>query len=122
MLNGDYLWNNYLKKQQNQKKGHKNNAKISGHKAKNPAANNRIGNMKVMDIRQLLSYTKDRLDFYSSQHSEKLQDFEDDINQGNNEIRRKVDDAFNYNHNDDINNFNDQGRTILKMLTVYIQI
>ena len=70
MLNGDFLWNNVLKKQQ---KGAPLPKKAKNAVAKKGA---RLGSKKgnfminIMDIRQLLLYTKDRLDFYSSQHSE----------------------------------------------------
>ncbi|CDW74157.1 UNKNOWN [Stylonychia lemnae] len=106
MLNGDYLWNNYVKKQQNLKKNTKINTKISGMKGKNAAGKNRINNIsnmahfKVMDIRQLLNYTRDRLDFYSSQHSEKLIECQEDIDMKQIELRKKVNDVFHNFHDD----------------------
>ena len=69
LLNGDHLWNNYLKKQQQYRRGR--DSKV---KRPNPAGK-RAANLQpvnIMDVKQLMSYTKDRLNFLSSQHTAHL--------------------------------------------------
>eukprot|EP00347_Sterkiella_histriomuscorum_P006967 403350758 len=85
LLNGDHLWNNYLKKQLLDDKSRKNkNGKKSGPKIQNDNYKRRGVNdgmnQNMMDIRLMLRYTRDRLDFYSSQHSEKALLYQDDKN------------------------------------------
>lgn len=65
LLNGDHLWNTFVKKQSHEKS--KNRGKKTAQKpAVTPNKGERRPPMNIMNIRELLSYTKDRLDFLSS--------------------------------------------------------
>lgn len=81
MLNGDHVWTMYVKK--NGLRGHEGGvnyreAAEKGTRAKGAGPQNmrRQGAQKVavniMDVKELLSYTKNRLDFLQSQNQDNL--------------------------------------------------
>lgn len=75
MLNGDHLYNNFIKKHfyKKEKKEKKTGMK------QNPCPRRLLENTNIknlMDVKQLLVFTKDRLEYLSSNHSEKVDKFE----------------------------------------------
>lgn len=75
-INGDYAWNNFIKKQ---KQANQSPVKNKKKKDLNAGLNirdlgsNKVHNFNIMDAKQLLEFTKDKLDWLSSSHhSDKL--------------------------------------------------
>lgn len=72
LLNGDHLWNNYIKKQNQGRKYHAKDDKKGGQKGVKRRREGAPPAFNIMDVKQLLSFTKDRLEFFASQHADQL--------------------------------------------------
>ena len=72
LLNGDHLWNNYLKKQMKKDKKYNGGGKSVPKGVNKGLQQRKLDHLalNILDVKQILNYTKDRLDFLSSQHSD----------------------------------------------------